>query len=66
MTKAWMIDELAHAGPEHLEVAFVAGFDRKQGYPDPRRRRCPLPRGGGTLTYPRRSGLPVASLTSAR
>jgi len=35
MTKAWMIDELAHAGPEHLDVAFVAGFDRKQGYPDP-------------------------------
>jgi len=35
MTRAWMIDELAHAGPEHLDVAFVAGFDRKQGYPDP-------------------------------
>ena len=35
MTKAWMIDELAHAGPEHLDAAFVAGFDRKQGYPDP-------------------------------
>ena len=35
MTKARMIDELAHAGPEHLDVAFVAGFDRKQGYPDP-------------------------------
>jgi ubiquinone/menaquinone biosynthesis C-methylase UbiE len=34
MTKAWMIDELAHAGPEHLDAAFVAGFDRKQGYPD--------------------------------
>jgi len=26
-----MIDELAHAGPEHLDPAFVAGFDRKQG-----------------------------------
>jgi ubiquinone/menaquinone biosynthesis C-methylase UbiE len=35
MTKAWMIDELAHAGPEHLDAAFVAGFDRKQGYPEP-------------------------------
>jgi ubiquinone/menaquinone biosynthesis C-methylase UbiE len=35
MTEAWMIDELAHAGPEHLDPAFVAGFDRKQGYPDP-------------------------------
>ena len=35
MTKAWMIDELAYAGPEHLDAAFVAGFDRKQGYPDP-------------------------------
>src|SRR5258708_28702306 len=35
MTKPWMLDELAHAGPEHLDPAFVAGFDRKQGYPDP-------------------------------
>jgi ubiquinone/menaquinone biosynthesis C-methylase UbiE len=30
-----MIDEMAHAGPEHLDAAFIAGFDRKQGYPDP-------------------------------
>ncbi|MGD0603280.1 MAG: class I SAM-dependent methyltransferase [Streptosporangiaceae bacterium] len=30
-----MIDELAHAGPEHLDPVFVAGYDRKQGYPDP-------------------------------
>ena len=35
VAKSWMIDELAHAGPEHLDPAFVAGFDRKQGYPDP-------------------------------
>jgi ubiquinone/menaquinone biosynthesis C-methylase UbiE len=35
MTRPWMIDELAHAGPEHLDVGFVAGFDSKQGYPDP-------------------------------
>lgn len=35
MTKPWMIDELAHAGLEHLDPGFVAGFDRKQGYPDP-------------------------------
>ena len=35
MTEPWMIDELAHAGPEHLDPAFVAGYDRKQGYPDP-------------------------------
>lgn len=27
-----MIDELAHAGPEHLDAAFVAGYDKKQGY----------------------------------
>jgi len=26
---------MAHAGPEHLDPGFVAGFDRKQGYPDP-------------------------------
>ena len=31
----WVIDELAHAGPEHLDAAFVAGYDKKQGYPDP-------------------------------
>jgi ubiquinone/menaquinone biosynthesis C-methylase UbiE len=35
MTKSWMIDDLAHAGPEHLDPGLVAGFDRKQGYPDP-------------------------------
>jgi ubiquinone/menaquinone biosynthesis C-methylase UbiE len=31
MATSWMLDELAHAGPEHLDPAFVAGFDRKQG-----------------------------------
>jgi ubiquinone/menaquinone biosynthesis C-methylase UbiE len=31
----WMLDEMAHAGPEHLDEEFIAGFDRKQGYPDP-------------------------------
>jgi SAM-dependent methyltransferase len=30
-----MLNELAHAGPEHLDPAFVTGYDRKQGYPDP-------------------------------
>jgi SAM-dependent methyltransferase len=35
VTEPWVIDELAHAGPEHLDPAFVAGYDRKQGYPDP-------------------------------
>jgi ubiquinone/menaquinone biosynthesis C-methylase UbiE len=35
MTKPWMLDELAHAGPEHLDPAFVAGYERKQGYVDP-------------------------------
>jgi SAM-dependent methyltransferase len=35
MAKTWMIDELAHAGPEHLDPDFIAGYDRKQGYPDP-------------------------------
>ena len=29
-----MLDELAYAGPEHLDEKFIAGFDRKQGYPD--------------------------------
>jgi SAM-dependent methyltransferase len=35
MAESWMIDELAHAGAEHLDEAFVAGYDRKQGHPDP-------------------------------
>jgi SAM-dependent methyltransferase len=35
MTKPWMLDELAHAGPEHLDPVFVAGYERKQGDPDP-------------------------------
>jgi SAM-dependent methyltransferase len=30
-----MLDELAYAGPEHLDAGFIAGYDRKQGYPDP-------------------------------
>jgi ubiquinone/menaquinone biosynthesis C-methylase UbiE len=33
MAEPWVLDELAHAGPEHLDQDFVAGFDRKQGYP---------------------------------
>jgi ubiquinone/menaquinone biosynthesis C-methylase UbiE len=33
--ESWRLDELAHAGPEHLDPAFIAGYDRKQGYPDP-------------------------------
>jgi ubiquinone/menaquinone biosynthesis C-methylase UbiE len=35
MSRPWLLDELAHAGPEHLDAEFVAGFERKQGYPDP-------------------------------
>jgi SAM-dependent methyltransferase len=35
MKHDWLLDELAHAGPEHLDPGFVAGFDRKQGHPDP-------------------------------
>jgi SAM-dependent methyltransferase len=35
MCNAWMLDELVHAGPEHLDPSFVAGYDRKQGWPDP-------------------------------
>ncbi|MFB9238304.1 class I SAM-dependent methyltransferase [Plantactinospora siamensis] len=31
MTTPWMIDELDFAGPEHLDPAYVAGFDRKSG-----------------------------------
>lgn len=35
VTREWMLDELAFAGPEHLDADFVAGYDRKQGMPDP-------------------------------
>jgi ubiquinone/menaquinone biosynthesis C-methylase UbiE len=35
MSYPWYPDELAHAGPEHLDPEYVAAFDRKQGYPDP-------------------------------
>ena len=42
MAESWMIDELAHAGPEHLDPAFVAGYDRKQGDPDPAEDLTPL------------------------
>ena len=31
MPEPWMIDELAHAGAEHLDPGFVASYDRKQG-----------------------------------
>ncbi|NYI07433.1 class I SAM-dependent methyltransferase [Allostreptomyces psammosilenae] len=31
MTQSWMLDELAHAGPEHLDPDYVAGYDRKGG-----------------------------------
>lgn len=34
MIRPWLFDELAHAGAEHLDAAFVAGYDRKQGRPD--------------------------------
>ena len=32
MDASWTPDELAYAGPEHLDPAFVAGYDRKAGY----------------------------------
>jgi SAM-dependent methyltransferase len=35
VTGPWLFDELAHAGPGHLDPAFVAAYDRKQGHPDP-------------------------------
>jgi ubiquinone/menaquinone biosynthesis C-methylase UbiE len=27
----WFLDELAHAGPEHLDADYVAGYERKAG-----------------------------------
>jgi SAM-dependent methyltransferase len=28
----WWLDELAHAGAEHLDASYVAGYERKGGY----------------------------------
>ena len=28
----WWLDELKHAGPEHLDPAYIAGYDRKAGF----------------------------------
>lgn len=30
-TPPWFLDELAHAGPEHLDSEYVQGYDRKAG-----------------------------------
>jgi SAM-dependent methyltransferase len=32
MDASWIPDELSYAGSEHLDPAFVAGYDRKAGY----------------------------------
>jgi ubiquinone/menaquinone biosynthesis C-methylase UbiE len=32
MPEPWLLDELAHAGPEHLDAGYVAGYDRKSGH----------------------------------
>lgn len=32
MSTPWMIDELLHAGPEHLDPSFVVEYDRKAGF----------------------------------
>ena len=46
MGEPWTIDELAHAGHEHLDPAFVASFDDKQGHPDPAEDLAVLVRSG--------------------
>ena len=30
--RSWWLDEQAHAGPEHLDAGYVAGYDRKAGF----------------------------------
>ena len=37
VTRPWMIDELAHAGPEHLDPGFVAGTTGSRDIPTPPR-----------------------------
>jgi ubiquinone/menaquinone biosynthesis C-methylase UbiE len=31
-TPSWYLDELGHAGAEHLDAGYVAGYDRKAGF----------------------------------
>jgi SAM-dependent methyltransferase len=31
-TPGWLLDELAYAGPEHLDPDYVTGYERKAGY----------------------------------
>ena len=31
MNRTWYPDQQAHAGPEHLDAAYVAGYDSKAG-----------------------------------
>jgi hypothetical protein len=38
MSPKWTLDELAHAGTDHLDADFVVGYDRKQGLPSPAHR----------------------------
>jgi cyclopropane fatty-acyl-phospholipid synthase-like methyltransferase len=30
--KTWWLDEIAHAGPEHLDAEYVAGYEAKAGF----------------------------------
>jgi SAM-dependent methyltransferase len=30
--RRWWLDEQAHAGPEHLDAGYVAGYDRKAAF----------------------------------
>lgn len=32
MSSSWYLDETAHAGPEHLDPDYVAGYDAKAGF----------------------------------
>ena len=32
MTSDWLLDEHSHAGPEHLDEVYVAGYERKAGF----------------------------------
>jgi len=41
-----MLDEVALGGPEHLDPGFVAGYDRKQGHPEPAEDLAALARQG--------------------
>jgi cyclopropane fatty-acyl-phospholipid synthase-like methyltransferase len=64
----WWLDERSHAGPEHLDAAYVSGYERKAGY-DPADDIATLRRfglGPGSTVVDLGAGTGVFALAAAR